>query len=172
MCGNPPNAVDEKAVFEQANDWLRTISSTSWLMTSFFIILNLTVIKVVFSDLKENFYKSHSVEVFPFFPYWIQVVCVFGVKLFFAFIIFAVLWLVPALVILTVINISERVANLLINGNNLTRAALMQELKFECEWSEFKDIWKALKYPDGWIILVFTMFFLVTWLWVFLGFFK
>jgi len=158
----PHNALnnEKQMMFEQIHNWARFGTNAAWLMTSFFIFLNFFAIKIVLSDLGRCYVESHFADLRG------------SIRIILTFVIFAVLWLIPSLCILTTLVIARRLSFLIRNSTKSDfgqRPDLSEALGFR--WADLKKILvEAIIAPYGWVILGFTILFLGMWIWIFFYF--
>ena len=154
---NPDNFNEKEAVFKEINTWARHIGNSVWLITSFFIALNFMAIKIVFSDLDKCYIKSHFESLS-----WSE-------RLFFVFVVFTTLWLIPTFSVLIVMAISNKLSSLLkkehhsLQINDLSEALGLKR-------ADFKKALKGIIFPYSWITIAFTILFLLAWIWIFFYF--
>lgn len=175
---NPDNFNEKEAVFEQAHTWARNVNSSIWLITSFFIGLNLVVIKTVLSN-------SDNSQVKDFLE---CLTC--GQRGFLAILIFTTLWLIPALCALIMMIVSENLYFFLKSTDPFTSEHLCRALKWtepivstepNSSLSTFRTlilktrkifdisirVLSTIRFPLGLVIAMFTIFFGVAWWWIF-----
>lgn len=153
MCANQSNAFNEKqAVFGEIFTWLRHISNSVWLVTSFFIGLNLAVIKTVLSNLDNSQIR-----------YFLGCLTC-GERIFLAVLIYTILWLIPALCVLFMMAISAKLPSLLESGSDSLKITKLYETLGSVR---LKDALEGIKFTYGWIITAFTILFLLAWIWIF-----
>jgi len=146
-------------VFEQIHNWARHINNATWLITSFFIALNFMAIRIVFSDLGKCYIEGH----FAGLPGW--------KRLFLVLFVFVMLWLIPALCVLSAMAITEKLRPLLKEPgkpDSGQRPDLSEALRLRC--ADAKRVLKAITFPYGWIIAAFTILILAAWIWIFFYF--
>lgn len=151
--GNPDNFNEKQAVFEEIFTWLRHINNSVWLITSFFIGLNLATLKTMFS-------KSDNSKIVDFLK------CLTCEKrIFLAVLIFTALWLIPAFCVLRLMTTSNKLSSLLEKGlDSLQITKLYNKLG---ERARLTEVLEGTKYPYGRIITAFTILFLYAWIWTF-----
>lgn len=185
---NPDNFHDTKAVFDQANNWARNVNSSIWLITSFFISLNLIVIETVLSN-SENSHVKYFLG---------DLTC--GQQILLAIMIFVALWLIPAVTALILMVISKNLYSFVKSRVPFTPKYLSialtlawpevsqnedsqnedsqnpesslstfenQILKKPTKSEIFIKVLKTIKTPFGLIIASFTVLFGLVWLWIF-----
>lgn len=178
---NPDNFNEEKAVLEQAHIWIRNVNNSTWLITSFFIGLNLVALTTVLSNLRKPQIKG-------FLEY-----LTYGEREFLALLIFATLWLIPAFCALTMMRVGEKLYFFLRRTSgfnsihdsftleNLCRALKWCEpivspeseapsswfnklrLKMSGILEESKRTLFTIRFPLGLVIAGLTIFFGATW---------
>ncbi len=135
---------------QEINKWLQHINNIVWIVTSFFITLHLIVIRSTFHVPISDFISKNSPRL----------------NLLLLIIVFLLLWIVPVSFVFSMIIISEKLHDLL--NDSLGIEKLKSALKFDLSKDiSIKKFLGAIKRPWGWIIIALTMFFLVTWGWIF-----
>ena len=160
MSANHPNAFNEKqAVLEEIHNWARHVDNYIWICGSFFIVLNLTVIKVVLCDLDKCFLSRY----FFMLTRWVRLVLAIAV--------FVILWLIPFLMTLGTAVVSENLKNRMKKAQNSLASLKIQNLNtaFESRYNPI-ELLKQLKYPFVILMALFTIIFLLTWVWIFCRF--
>ena len=153
MCANPDNFNEKQSVFNEIFTWARHINTSVWLVTSFFVGLNLVVIKTVLSNLDNSKIR-----------YFLGCLTC-GERIFLAVLIFMILLLIPAYCVLRMMAISSKLPSLLKSGpDSLKITNLYQKLG---EPTGLKDVVEGIKFTYGWITAAFTILFLLAWIWIF-----
>lgn len=148
---NPDNFNEKESVYKEIFTWAQHINNSIWLITSFFIGLNLVVIKTVLSN-SENSHVKDFLE---------QLTC--GQQILLAITIFVALWLIPAYTALTMMVISGNLYSFVKSTGPFTLEKLCEELKFTGP----RKVFSIIRTPFGFIIASFTVLFGLAWLWIF-----
>lgn len=155
MCTNQSNAFNEKqAVFEEINRWQRYLTSTLWIITSFFISLNLLIIREAMKCPINNVVERSVVWGFVF-----TILCILE-------------WALPtSLIIITlkVAGLVENKANNVLHIDNFTKNLAFKwrgdffNEKFFSKKFFSKKVGEAVIKPWGIINTAFTLVFISTW---------
>lgn len=142
----------EQMVFEEINRWQRYLNSTMWIITSFFISLNILIIREVnkcpINNVIEKMFAGRLV-----FTMLSTMLCIIE-------------WMLPTSLIILTLKVSK-----LVDGEkklDLTQKALSDALNFKwCDFFNKELIKKAIRTPWGIVSTAFMASFIV---WYFLYF--